>query len=800
MVSIPDWSKFARAQEGLKDSRNVHLNKYYKQREEEAIRQAEERGYFRVPTQSYLLEENDFRNGRKVRELGQLHLVKLVGVHLRKIGDIAYCVNLRICILNNNFLTKIDDLASCRQLVKLDLHSNQISSIPGVAFWSGMRKLKIIHLHDNPLGKYETLQNLATCPSLMALTLYDTPLSLKRNYRHHVVNSIWSLKALDHHVISDEEIIEDAIFGGRFGTLHPAFRTDLCPPTLEDSDFQEEMYTIYLVEAYINHIQAHHSPVLIIQRFMRGYLTRKRFGHLGQKLNQLKQSSDLTMIPSELIPPPPSSSPAFGASSSGQDVSVPGMDYDTYMKDRRPDSSPGPPPSEGTGTSVAKPTTSESVDEPHPTLLEGQTPVQDDDVGTPKKRKNLLINLAKLQTGTFSSLYDEGIAVETVLPENSREKLVTASEKKSRRKKRKESQKKVVKSVKQFFGPIVESSPAAEESPREEEDDTQITEYRLRGIKPDVMYIDATTEMILSKQEAGRMVRDAEDEIHMRARDMPKPKITPRKSVNTNQRMFARVHGTMGISSLLAVHQAYRDREKAEQTAAKMEHILTMRDERDRAKERIRLHNDEKRNMALRKRDAERSQMLDILEKKEMKRLSYLEKRSDLKAKSSDLNRSHKTDFAFITEFSNQHTSVSNALMRHDKQARTEDNITLRTDLVQTHNTAKVEQQELVKKYMEHRQLMRQTEAAMARATLDTRMLQEANDRLFEAKSRVAQQKARRETVQTFYPLPQHVTPAPGASATEIPELPAVSPGATRFEANIIMNQGRVGKHPTLLT
>lgn len=441
------------------------------------------------------------------------------------------------------------------------------------------------------------------------------------------------------------------------------------------------------------------------------------------------------------------------------------------------------------------------VDEPHPSPMESQTPVQDEDMGTPKKRKNLLINLAKLQTGTFSSLYDEAIAIETILPESSLEKLVPAVEKKSRKKKKKEPQKKVVKSVKQFFGPIVESSPAPGESPREEEEeDVQITEYRLRGIKPDVMYIDATTEMILAKQEAGRLVRDAEEEIHNRATHFSKPKITPRKSVNTNQRMFARVHGTMGISSLLAVHQAYRDREKAEQTAAKMEHILNMRDERDRAKERIKIHNDEKRNMALRKRDAERAQMLDALERKEMKRLNYLEKRNDLKAKSTDLNRSYKTDFAFITEFNNQHTSVSNALMRHDKQARTEDNIAVKTDLVQNLNTVKTEQQEVVKKYMEHRQLMRQTESAMARASLDTRMLQEANDRLFEAKTRVAQQKARRDTVQTFYPLPQQmVTPAPVTSSSEI-ELPPVSPGATRFEANVMMAHGRVGKHPTLLT
>jgi hypothetical protein len=49
-----------------------------------------------------------------------------------------------------------------------------------------------------------------------ALTLHDTPLSLARGYRHHVVNLIWSLRGLDHHVISDSEVIEGANFQGRW--------------------------------------------------------------------------------------------------------------------------------------------------------------------------------------------------------------------------------------------------------------------------------------------------------------------------------------------------------------------------------------------------------------------------------------------------------------------------------------------------------------------------------------------------------------------------------------------------------
>lgn len=107
----------------------------------------------------------------------------------------------------------------------------QITSVPGVAFWSSMKKLQFLHLHDNPLGHLEILNSLAACPTLLGLTMYNTPVSLKKNYRHHVVNSILSLKALDRFVISDEEIIEDAEFHDKFTAMHSALRIELCPFT-----------------------------------------------------------------------------------------------------------------------------------------------------------------------------------------------------------------------------------------------------------------------------------------------------------------------------------------------------------------------------------------------------------------------------------------------------------------------------------------------------------------------------------------------------------------------------------------
>jgi len=57
-----------------------------------------------------------------------------------------------------------------------------------------MLQLKVLYLHDNLLSSYDDIKSLACTPVVEVLTLYDSPLSLKKNYRHHVVNSIWSLK------------------------------------------------------------------------------------------------------------------------------------------------------------------------------------------------------------------------------------------------------------------------------------------------------------------------------------------------------------------------------------------------------------------------------------------------------------------------------------------------------------------------------------------------------------------------------------------------------------------------------
>jgi hypothetical protein len=50
--------------------------------------------------------------------------------------------------------------------------------------------------------------------------MYSNPVASIPGYRHFVVNSCFSLLALDEYIITDEERFEDAAFGKRFRALN----------------------------------------------------------------------------------------------------------------------------------------------------------------------------------------------------------------------------------------------------------------------------------------------------------------------------------------------------------------------------------------------------------------------------------------------------------------------------------------------------------------------------------------------------------------------------------------------------
>ncbi|XP_005656186.1 leucine-rich repeat and IQ domain-containing protein 3 isoform X4 [Sus scrofa] len=203
-------------------------------------------------------------------------LVKFNGLHLKSMEGFQSYISLRVCIFSNNFITDIHPLQSCIKLVKLDLHGNQIKSLPESKFWSGLKNLKLLYLHDNGFAKLRNVCVLSACPSLIALTMFDCPVSLKKGYRHVLVNGIWPLKALDHHVISDEEIIQNWHLPERFKAYNHRLFFNFCPSLKKGSTYEDEIGNIKYITSKINEILSHNSPVLIVQRWIRGFLVRKK--------------------------------------------------------------------------------------------------------------------------------------------------------------------------------------------------------------------------------------------------------------------------------------------------------------------------------------------------------------------------------------------------------------------------------------------------------------------------------------------------------------------------------------------
>ncbi|XP_007947821.1 leucine-rich repeat and IQ domain-containing protein 3 [Orycteropus afer afer] len=225
-------------------------------------------------------EEWSHYNESMVEDQKDFVFVKFNGLHLKSMENLQSCISLRVCIFSNNFITDIQPLENCLKLIKLDLHGNQIKNLPGTKFWIGLKNLKLLYLHNNGFVKLKNICVLSACSNLIALTMFDCPVSLKKGYRHVLVNSIWSLKALDHHVISDEEIIQNWHLPERFRTCNDRLSFNFCPSLRKGTTYEDEINNIKHTISKINEIMAHNSPVLIIQRWIRGFVVRKKLSHL----------------------------------------------------------------------------------------------------------------------------------------------------------------------------------------------------------------------------------------------------------------------------------------------------------------------------------------------------------------------------------------------------------------------------------------------------------------------------------------------------------------------------------------
>ena len=87
---------------------------------------AQNEGFLHALTEDELTENSQDAKNKKPSYPGNASLLSLASRRLQDISLLDLCERLEICILSNNFIDNIEALKWCRNLLCLDVHSNQV--------------------------------------------------------------------------------------------------------------------------------------------------------------------------------------------------------------------------------------------------------------------------------------------------------------------------------------------------------------------------------------------------------------------------------------------------------------------------------------------------------------------------------------------------------------------------------------------------------------------------------------------------------------------------------------------------
>ncbi|KAM3914410.1 leucine-rich repeat and IQ domain-containing protein 3 [Leptodactylus fuscus] len=652
-----------------------------------------EESYLVSASEGMVLEHGRSLDNCRTSELEKVAILYLSKAFLKEVEVLQSCSALRTCTLANNYITEITALRNCVHMVKLDLHGNQIQNLPGPDFWRELKYLKLLYLHDNRIGSVDNVESLSSCPNLTRLTLYDTPLSLQKSYRHIVVNSIWSLKALDNFVVADEEVIEHWNLGGRFKALNPALHINMLPVSSKDISPENEMKAVNEIIRKINRVLASCSPVLIVQKWIRGYLVRRRMGLIPQlemkrmKLHYRRRGSRENR-----------------ASPDVKAVVIHNF-WDLPLNRRR-----------------------------FPVIKQPVRRVN----STPDLQpvRHIMVDLRKLQRDVLQALpeaetvYDLGSQNQQLPPP-----LITEG----------------LYGEKRAYSVRVTASKHKDQD-LEEPDQKSNMELGLFGRKVIVHESDPSKDVAISNETSAQDIRCSIQEIHSTlqakrevanlVKDQPY-----RKRVGDGSHLIK-------MLPLYAVDKAYEEREKYDSQVKKRNLVMKMQADRKHAKYNIGEFLGEKIKEAV-DQDAKDAETLQRqAQANGLDNSNFIDKvkhRYSLFRKQKEAMRS---EYLLAKEFTTHHLSVAKTLLRHDRMVRSQEEMQEKIRLVQALKEDHEKQKEFTKCLQEHRQLVLQIENSSEKVTLGSRVLQKANDRLHEARVHVTAMKGQRVTAEPMCKVP----------------------------------------------
>ncbi|XP_019883745.2 protein tilB [Camponotus floridanus] len=140
---------------------------------------------------------------------GEISTLEEIALHQENIDEIQlidrHCRHLKILLLQNNLISKIENLSMLKRLEYLNLALNNIKVIENL---EGLESLKKLDLTVNFIGNLQSVKSLRCNENLEQLILMGNPCADYEYYRQYIVATLPQLRELDMQEIERSERIK----------------------------------------------------------------------------------------------------------------------------------------------------------------------------------------------------------------------------------------------------------------------------------------------------------------------------------------------------------------------------------------------------------------------------------------------------------------------------------------------------------------------------------------------------------------------------------------------------------------
>lgn len=274
-------------------------------------------------------------------------------------------------------------------------------------------------------------------------------------------------------------------------------------------------------------------------------------------------------------------------------------------------------------------------------------------------------------------------------------------------------------------------------------DDNKNTNFRLPMLVPDNSILQhkdkQVADMMKEKHDDFKNIKDMLFECHKRVneqREDIKP-VSSEKPVTNDQRFFQKAFGNMNFGCLRAIDKAYMDRNLVDAKHNARKKVEKLREQNKYSLQRVEYYKEDKikETKEAINQEIEKKSTYDMKFTEDFNQLK--EQVAKTKKRRDHVNQNRRRDVSLAVEFSKQHLSVSKALQKHEymtyKEAKSKEN----NEYINKLKSNKEAQRDLVRKYMQQRNVLRLIQSNNDRAIINKRLRDDNEEEERNAKLRV---------------------------------------------------------------